>query len=283
MKDFYSILGADAKSTSVEISEAYGKLSAKFHPEINASDQYFEKRFQEIHEAYEILSDPAKRRQYDRRYKQQLKRLRTKRIDVIFTIVLVLFTFIFGHYVIKSISKSKPGPPTQLAAVTVNSAPVHTVKHHKKRKHRLRIQADNSSWQANINKTTANTKHNQAPPTAIISKVTTTASNHPVITAPATTTPITTKKIPVENYTDTKAAHNNTPIEHQSNYLYTTDIVGNETGVVNMRKYDYYSSAVIKVIPSHAKVFVLAKGDNYYKIQFESTTGYVPAWTVQTH
>ena len=50
MKDFYYILGTEENATSLEIKEAYRKLSKKFHPDVNFNDKYFEKHFREIKE-----------------------------------------------------------------------------------------------------------------------------------------------------------------------------------------------------------------------------------------
>lgn len=61
---------------------------------------------------------------------------------------------------------------------------------------------------------------------------------------------------------------------------YTTYLKSNETGVVNMRKFDNYGSPVIKVIPTNSEVSVLEKGNSYYKVLFENTTGYVARWNV---
>lgn len=65
MKDYYYILGVDASSTEQQIKSAHRKLSMKFHPDKNQGDQFFEERFKEIQEAYEILSDVNKRNKYN--------------------------------------------------------------------------------------------------------------------------------------------------------------------------------------------------------------------------
>ena len=70
MKDFYYILGLDINCSELEIKAAFRKLSKKFHPDKNLDDQkYFESRFKDILEAYEILSDPIKRIQYNQKLK----------------------------------------------------------------------------------------------------------------------------------------------------------------------------------------------------------------------
>jgi len=65
-KDYYSILGIDRKADAKKIKKAYRKLARKYHPDVNSSDSTTAKIFQEINEANEVLSDPAKRQQYDR-------------------------------------------------------------------------------------------------------------------------------------------------------------------------------------------------------------------------
>lgn len=65
-KDYYKILGIDPKADAKEIKKAYRKLARKFHPDVNASDSTAAGKFQDINEANEVLSDPAKRQEYDR-------------------------------------------------------------------------------------------------------------------------------------------------------------------------------------------------------------------------
>ena len=69
-KDFYNVLGVSSTASQDEIKKAYRKLAKKYHPDANASDAKAAERFKEISEANNVLSDPAKRKQYDemRRY-----------------------------------------------------------------------------------------------------------------------------------------------------------------------------------------------------------------------
>lgn len=64
-KDLYEILGVASDATEEEIKKAYRKLARKYHPDVNPGDKEAEERFKEISEAYDILSDPKKRREYD--------------------------------------------------------------------------------------------------------------------------------------------------------------------------------------------------------------------------
>lgn len=64
-KDFYSILEVDRDSTPDDIKKSYRKLSKKYHPDVNKESNSSDK-FKEISEAYEVLSDPQKKQNYDR-------------------------------------------------------------------------------------------------------------------------------------------------------------------------------------------------------------------------
>jgi DnaJ-class molecular chaperone len=64
-KDYYKILGVGRSASEKDIKAAYRKLARKYHPDVNPGDKSAEDRFKEIGEAYEVLSDPEKRRRYD--------------------------------------------------------------------------------------------------------------------------------------------------------------------------------------------------------------------------
>lgn len=64
-KDYYKILGVGRDADIKDIKKAYRSLARKYHPDVNPGDKASEERFKEINEAYEVLSDPDKRRKYD--------------------------------------------------------------------------------------------------------------------------------------------------------------------------------------------------------------------------
>ena len=65
-RDFYEVLGVDRNADSAAIKKAYRKLAKKYHPDTNAGDPHAEQMIKEASEAYEVLSDPEKKKLYDR-------------------------------------------------------------------------------------------------------------------------------------------------------------------------------------------------------------------------
>ena len=63
--DYYHTLGVDKNATDEDIKKAYRKLARKYHPDLNPNDKEANKKFQQINEANEVLSDPEKRKKYD--------------------------------------------------------------------------------------------------------------------------------------------------------------------------------------------------------------------------
>lgn len=64
-KDYYKILGVSKAATADELKKAYRKLALRYHPDRNKGNKASEEKFKEINEAYAVLSDPEKRKQFD--------------------------------------------------------------------------------------------------------------------------------------------------------------------------------------------------------------------------
>jgi curved DNA-binding protein CbpA len=304
MKDFYYILGIDENCTSVEIKEAYRKLSKKFHPDLNLNDKYFEKHFREIKEACEILSNPSKRAEYDKKlnkfkldpsyqnYAEELKRRedelrkreekirfrqafphyynsrkfkgtdqrnRTRKVDIGFTLVLIIITFIFGNYVMNVITDAKIDKLKNTTTLAATNPFIPIITHKKKHKAKDRPDIHNFKSKITVKK-----------PDSLETKqdVQKTSVEYP--------------KNAISENSDVKpvAVSYNIP-ERNNVVLYATNVISNATGVTNMREFDRYSSQVIKEIPRNSKVFVLHKGDVFYKILCDNETGYVPKWALE--
>ena len=64
-RDYYEVLGVSKDASADDLKKAYRKLAKKYHPDMNPGDKAAEAKFKEVNEAYEVLSDSAKRQRYD--------------------------------------------------------------------------------------------------------------------------------------------------------------------------------------------------------------------------
>ena len=65
-RDYYTVLGVSKTASGDEIKKAFRKLAVKYHPDKNQGNKEAEEKFKELNQAYEVLSDPEKRKKYDR-------------------------------------------------------------------------------------------------------------------------------------------------------------------------------------------------------------------------
>lgn len=64
-RDYYEVLGVSKGASDDEIKKAFRKMSKKYHPDLNPNNKEAEKKFKEVNEAYQVLSDPEKKSKYD--------------------------------------------------------------------------------------------------------------------------------------------------------------------------------------------------------------------------
>ncbi len=89
LKDYYGILEIETSATLPEIKKAYRKLAQQFHPDKKQNDPYAAAQFAEIKEAYEVLTDPAKKEYYlqQRWYNQSIGRRKNKEVTTPVTVL----------------------------------------------------------------------------------------------------------------------------------------------------------------------------------------------------
>jgi curved DNA-binding protein len=111
-KDYYQILGLNRDASEDEIKKAYRKLALQFHPDHHPDDQESEEKFKEISEAYAVLSDSEKRREFDRFGYAGFKRRYTREDvfrDVNFEEIFRAFGFEFERFIFRQSFCGKRG------------------------------------------------------------------------------------------------------------------------------------------------------------------------------
>lgn len=280
MKDFYYILGVDPACSLDEIKGAYRKLSKKLHPDLNQGDEYFENKFRDVKEAFETLRDPLKRRLYDeelnkvksgrpaaepqkqqssgRAYSQPSKakpgKVRRRGPGVGLSITLIVITVIIGIYLFRWLTATSPKKQLVYTVAAVTPPVVHK-KHRRKHPPRNTI-ADTA-------------KIVVAKPDAMkLMPLKPQRLNQPAPVQPEPTRPMIAKA-----RLDTSNSH--------SDYLYTTSVHPNVTGIVQLREHDRFNSTIIASIPANSRVFVLERGNTYYRVLYASSIGFVPKWSLK--
>lgn len=179
---------------------------------------------------------------------------------------LILFTGVFGFYVVRSLNVNHTTqPPEPVKVATANTLVPQVIKHHKKKQHsKVAGPTAIASNTVSVKKDTV-----KAEPVAAAIKPATVALVKPA-TAPvkATQTPVakisTVTKQPVG------------PVDSS----YTTYLKPNLSGSVYLHQMADYMSAVVTVLPHNSLVKVLQKGPSFYKIAYNNQVGYLPRWMV---
>lgn len=247
MKDLYYILGTDRNCTTTELNAAYQKLARKLQPDEREHDHFLEDHFKEITEAYQILSDPNQRRKYDAAYKKNYQRrlyyFKIKYLNIATTLALLLFTGLFGWYVMKLLGgTNKQKTIGTITPTALTPAPTRPPVVHHRKKHLPKVKAPIINQPTVISKDTVIHRIKAAP--VIANK-------------------------PVKVKQDT--------VQSQSSSTY---LQANATGVIYLHELPNYTSAVLNKIPDHSIVTFIEKGRQFYKVEYDGQMGYVPKWTV---
>jgi hypothetical protein len=295
MKDFYYILGLDPNCSLDQAKEAYRKLSKKLHPDLNQGDEFFESRFRDIKEAFETLRDPLKRRLYDeninkfkagrpaaapqgqrtsaqsyahaayRPYTKQASaqpgKVRKRGPGIGLSITLIVLAIIVGIYLFRWYNSPAPKPQVAYTETAVTPPVVH-------KKHRHKHETKNIIAAENDKKT-----YDTAKKVAIEPTVMTPMALRPVpVKPPQTVQPETLRSMIAKTWPDSDRTH--------SDYLYTTYVHPNVTGVVPLRDHDRFNANIIAAIPANSRVFVLERGNIYYRVFYDNNIGFVPKWSL---
>jgi hypothetical protein len=266
MKDLYYILGTHNKATPAELNAAYTKLAEKLQPRGWEQDQFLIDHFNEITYAYQLLSDPKRRRAYDIALKnhqqRRLDRFKMSYLNVAATLTLIAFTSLFGYYVLKAVNGTKD---VKVVKTVPLAAAAVAPKHHKRRHLAPAIV---KAIPRRVNKPLPQQLRVNMDTTTIIKRA---AVGTPFV---ANTSPAITKA-PV----DIKPV-NAVPVPDNHAQEYLASIQSNVTGLVYLHQEANYTSVVLSKIPNHAQVRVLEKGQAFCKVSFDDQTGYVPNWSI---
>jgi hypothetical protein len=272
MKDLYYILGTDSNCSPDAISEAYRKLANRFQPAYGEDDDFLQSHFREISEAYEILSDPAKRKLYDatqrKIHQKHVANFKTRYLNIALTGSLILFTGVFGFYVVRSLNVNHTQQVVEPVKVaTVDPVVAHTVKHHKRKLHAAIVEPVTvASKTVPIKKDSV-----KAEPIVTVKPV-------PITAAVVKPTPVPVKVVQTPTVAKVPAVTKQPVVPVDSSY--TTYLKPNLSGSIYLHQMADYMSAVVTVLPHNSLVKVLQKGPSFYKIAYNNQVGYLPRWMV---
>ncbi len=173
----------------------------------------------------------------------------SKRISTSFAVILILLAILLSGFLFKYFIKPKP------KTSVINAAAVHPHKKHR-RKHRSKYYISADSLKRNF-KTER-----------IVSA--------PVPTKPVIIKPVAIKSIPVKKIPDSTKRN-----QSKQAFLYATYVQPNITGLVKLRAENTFYSNTVATIPANSKVWVLEKGDTYYRVSYNNIIGFVPKWTLK--
>lgn len=289
MKDFYYVLGVDPNCSPDAIKEAYRKLSKKLHPDVNQGDKYFESRFRDIKEAFETLRDPGKRRIYDERlsqykaekagpdlrkqqysanpgktcsaYRPAQPAPKKHRAGAGFWLALLVAVLVIGIYLVGAFATKRP-VSYRPAKDTVAVKPVI----YKRRLHHHESKVMIAAKYAKKHFDTVKNVVMQTPITQPMAPAPERVKPGPVKTEPL-------RPMIAKTWPDSDETHRD--------YLYTTFVHPNVTGIVPMRQQNRFDSNIIAAIPANAKVYVLERGNTYYRVFYDHNIGFVPKWALK--
>jgi len=185
---------------------------------------------------------------------------RLRRFSTSFKVILFLLVAIFAAYLYKTFTT---GTKQRILADN-DTVAIHPLKKHKRKHHPKKHTATDlqKSIADTVQIATAKVALPKPTPVKPIGAV------KPVEIKPV----VLVKPLPVKRQPDS--------IKTSNNFLYTTYVQPNVTGIVKLRAQDKFDSYFIADIPANSKVGVLAKGNTYYRISYNNNIGFVPKWAL---